>query len=107
MDQAPNQRMQQLQQMLERTPDDAFLLYGIALEYKKMKEPEQAMKYLQRVIEVDPGYCYAYFQRGQIQESMGDIEAARDTYLTGIDAAGRKGDAHARSELEGALSMIE
>ena len=99
--------MRQLQQMLERTPDDAFLLYGIALEYKKTKEPELAMKYLQRVIEVDPGYCYAYFQRGQIQESMGDIEAAKSTYLAGIDAAGRKGDAHARSELEGALSMIE
>ena len=107
MDKAPNQRMQQLQQMLERTPDDAFLLYGIALEYKKMKEPEQAMKYLGRVIEIDPGYCYAYFQRGQIQESMGDIESAKSTYLAGIEAAGRKGDAHARSELEGALSMIE
>jgi tetratricopeptide (TPR) repeat protein len=107
MEQVPSERMQQLQRMLERTPNDPFLLYGVALEFKKAKDPQQALAYLNKTIEVDPGYCYAYFQQGQVYETLGDISAAKKSYLEGIDAAGKKGDAHARSELEGALSMIE
>jgi Tfp pilus assembly protein PilF len=107
MNAADSPRMQQLQKMLERTSNDPFLLYGIALEYKKAKDPRHALEFLEKTLTVDPGYCYAYYQRGQLQEELGEIELARKAYMEGIEAAGRKGDAHARSELEGALSMIE
>lgn len=100
-------RMQQLQKMLERTPADPFLLYGMALEYKKANEPQRALEYLDRTIQADAGYCYAYFQRGQIYEQMGELPSAQQAYRDGIAAAKSKGDAHALSELEGALSMIE
>lgn len=100
-------RMRQLQKMLERTPTDPFLLYGMALEYKKASELQSALEYLDKTIQADAGYCYAYFQRGQVLEQIGDLTAAKQAYRDGIDAATKKGDAHARSELEGALSMIE
>jgi Tfp pilus assembly protein PilF len=99
--------MHQLQKMLDRTPADPFLLYGMALEYKKANEPQQALKYLGRTLQADPGYCYAFFQLGQVHEQMGNIAAARQAYRDGIEAAKTKGDDHARSELEGAMSMIE
>lgn len=107
MEQAALSRMQQLQRMLERSPDDAFLLYGLALEFKKGHDSKQAITHLDRVIQIDPGYCYAYFQKGQVYESIGDLDAARKAYREGIDAARKKGDDHARSELEGALEMIQ
>jgi tetratricopeptide (TPR) repeat protein len=107
MEKIPSPRMQQLQKMLERTPNDPFLLYGLGLEFKKANEPKLALEYLARTIAVDPGYCYAYFQQGQVHELLGDTSSAKSSYLEGIDAAAKKGDAHARSELEGALSMIE
>jgi tetratricopeptide (TPR) repeat protein len=107
MAQPPSQRMQQLKRMLERTPNDPFLLYGVALEHKKANELPEALAYLDRTIQADAGYCYAYFQRGQVFEALGDVASAKAVYLQGIDVAGQKGDAHARSELEGALSMIE
>ena len=107
MEQPVNSRMRQLEQLLERSPTDPFLLYGIALEHKKLKDLPHALEYLERTIAADPGYAYAYFQRGQVYEMTGDLAAARASYLAGIDAAAKKGDAHARSELEGALSMIE
>lgn len=107
MTQPPSPRMQQLQKMLERTPADPFLLYGMALEYKKANEPANALDYLNRAIQADAGYCYAYFQRGQVLEQTGDLASARQAYVDGIAAAKLKGDAHAQSELEGALSMIE
>ena len=107
MQQAPSSRMQQLQRMLEREPDDTFLLYGLALEYKKLNEAPAAIEHLNRVIQLDPGYCYAYHQRGLIQESLGETESAKRSYREGIEAAIKKGDDHARGEIEGALSMLE
>lgn len=107
MAQPPSPRMQQLQKMLDRTPADPFLLYGMALEHKKADEPRQALEYLNRTIQADAGYCYAYFQLGQVYEQTGDMTSAKQAYRDGMAAAKQKGDAHALSELEGALSMIE
>lgn len=107
MQAADGDRLRRLEQMLERNPGDPFLLYGIGLEYKKQNEPQRAIEYLDRAIAADAGYCYAYFQKGMICESQGQIEAAKRAYRAGIDAAQRKGDAHALSELQGALEMID
>jgi tetratricopeptide (TPR) repeat protein len=99
-------KLQKLHRMLERDPRDAFLLYAIGMEHKKLQSPALAIEYFDRTIEVDAGYCYAYFQRGQVHEQAGNLPAARDSYRAGIAAAERAGDAHAKSELEAALDMI-
>jgi tetratricopeptide (TPR) repeat protein len=100
-------RLTKLQQLLERDPNDPFVLYGIALEHKKLGDAKTAIEFLDRTISADAGYCYAYFQKGQIQESLGEASAAKETYEAGIAAARTKGDAHAESEIAGALSMLE
>ena len=102
-----SEKLPKLQAMLEKQPNDPFLLYGIAMEHKKLKDHAQVIAFLDRCIAADPNYCYAYFQRGQICEITGDFEAARRSYNDGIAAAKRTGDAHAQSELEGALAMME
>jgi predicted Zn-dependent protease len=99
--------MQALTRMLEKEPGDLFLLYAIALEHKKAGEFADAQKYLADVIKRDPLYCVAYQQSAQVHEMAGDMEAAKLAYREGIVAAGRKGDQHAREEMEGALSMLE
>jgi tetratricopeptide (TPR) repeat protein len=100
------ERLEKLQKMLERDPADTFLLYGIALEHKKLGDGRQAIEYLDRVIAADAGYCYAYHQKGLVYESSGDVEAAKSAYRAGIDAAMKKGDEHARSEIQAALDML-
>ena len=99
-------RLQQLLKMLEREPNDAFLLYGVALEHKKAARPVEAIEYLQKTLVADALYCYAYYQLGQVHELDGDVKAAKQAYEDGINAAVKKGDAHAKSELETALSML-
>ena len=37
---------------------------------------KQAIEFLDKVIGVDSGYCYAYHQRGLVYESLGEMEAA-------------------------------
>src|SRR5688572_25460785 len=99
--------MTKLKAMLDKQPDDTFLLYGIALEDKKADDAARAIEYLDRVIRLDPGYCYAYHQKGLVYESEGDTESARRSYRDGVAAAVRKGDEHARGQIQAALDMIE
>lgn len=93
--------------MLQREPNDTFLLYGLAMEHKKAGDLTAALAELEKVVKLDPGHGYAFFQCGQIEESRGNVAAAKEAYSDGIIAATKSGDAHARSELEGALSMLE
>ncbi len=103
---ATSPRMRQLQQMLQRQPDDPFLLYGIAMEHKKANDLPAALAWLERVTQKDPNYCYAYYQRGLVHESQGDTDAARRAYREGIAASERAGDAHAKGEIEAALELL-
>ena len=103
---ATSDRLEKLQQLLARDPNDTFLLYGIALEHKKLGDAKNAIEFLDRVIAADAGYCYAYHQKGLIFESTGDTEAARSAYRAGIEAAAKKGDAHAQSEIQAALELL-
>lgn len=93
--------------MLEKTPGDAFLLYGAALEYKKQEKLVEALDYLNRAISIDDNFCYAYYQKGQVLEEQGDTTAAAGAYRAGIAAAERTNDQKAHGELSGALSIIE
>ena len=103
---AASDRMLKLAAMLDKSPNDAFLLYGLAMEHKKAGDAGAAIEYLDRTIAADRGYCYAYYQKGLLLQNVGDIESARRVYREGIAAAEAKGDAHGRSEIAAALEMI-
>ncbi len=100
-------RAGQIRKMLEKTPNDAFLLYGLALEHKKAGRLGDAMQWLDRTVSADANFAYAHFQRGQIFESGGKIAEARAAYQMGVDAAGRAGDAHGVSEIRAALESLD
>jgi tetratricopeptide (TPR) repeat protein len=100
-------RADQLRKMLEKTPGDAFLLYGLALEHKKAGEIDDALALLAQTTAADPNYAYAYFQRGQIFESQEKIDDAKAAYRDGVAAATRAGDAHGQSEIQGALESLD
>jgi tetratricopeptide (TPR) repeat protein len=100
-------KLSQLEKMLAQQPRDAFLLYAIGMEHKKLGDLSRAIEQFSRTIDVDPNYCYAYYQKGQSLEQQGEAEPAKQSYRDGIDAALRTNDDHARSELEMALAMLE
>src|ERR1700722_513944 len=101
-----NDRTQKILTMLEKSPDDPFLLYALAME-KKKTDTGEALRLLRRVTQLDPSQCYAYFQLGQTHEMTGDNEAAKGAYREGLAAAERYGDQHAKQKTAGALGMIE
>jgi tetratricopeptide (TPR) repeat protein len=93
--------------LLQGAPGDPFLLYAVALEHKNSGQWATSVDYLQRTIAADAGYCYAYYQLGEVLEQAGDVAGAATAYRTGIAQARAKGDAKALSELQQALDIIE
>jgi Tfp pilus assembly protein PilF len=99
-------RLEILKNMVAERPGDSFLRYGLAMEYRNTGDLESAMREFNGVMAADPDYAAAYFHAGQTLERLGKLDEARQVYKMGIEVTTRKGDQHARSELEGALDML-
>lgn len=99
-------RRDQLQQMLQQSPEDTFLLYALALEERSSGNGEAALSQLDRVLAVDSDYVAAYFQKGQILAGLGRDEQARQVLQEGVAVAGRVGDDHAAAEMTEFLATI-
>jgi tetratricopeptide (TPR) repeat protein len=103
----PMNRIEALQQILAQNPANPLARYGLAMEHVNAGEYEAAVGEFRTLIDGDPGYTYAYFHAAQTLEKMGRIEEAKELYRRGIEAAGRKADAHARDKLQAALDSLE
>jgi tetratricopeptide (TPR) repeat protein len=101
-----NKRLEKLQQFLEANPNDCFVRYGLAQEYVKADELDQAIEEYKRIFEINPDYQAAYYHAGQAYRKLGKIEDAKATFERGIETSRRTGDLHARSELEAALAEL-
>jgi Tfp pilus assembly protein PilF len=99
-------RLEMLKSMVAARPNDSFLRYGLAMEYKNAGDLEAAMGEFRDLMTADPNYAAAYFHAGQTLERLGKLDEARETYHRGIEVTTRKGDQHARSELQGALDLL-
>jgi tetratricopeptide (TPR) repeat protein len=92
--------------MAEQDPTNILARYGLAMEHVKLGAFEDAVKWFQAVLEINPNYGAAYFHGGQTYEKMGDIDAAKAIYQKGIEVTARTGDGHTRAELQGALDLL-
>jgi tetratricopeptide (TPR) repeat protein len=99
-------RLERLKALVDQDPKNSFLRYGLAMEFRNTGDMEAAMREFRSVIAHNADYVPAYFHGGQTLERMARVDEARELYQSGIEASLRTGDAHARSELEGALSML-
>lgn len=99
-------RIDVLKAMVSQKPADAFVRYGLAMEYVKSGELEQAVSEFRAVLANDPEYAYAYFHGGQTLEKLGLFDEARQMYEKGIEITRRKGDSKAMSELQAALELL-
>lgn len=100
-------RLDSLLQMLEKDPEDSFLLYGIALEYNSVKDYTNAEHYLKKILNSNPDYVPAYMQLAMLMENLNRIEEAKVYYLNGITAAKKTNDAKAAKEMEAFLDELD
>ena len=99
-------RLEILQQMVRENPNNTFARYGLAMEYAKSGQYNEAIAEFRNLLQQDENYAAAYFHAGQVYEKLGQVEDARSIYEKGIEITARKGDTHTRSEIEAALSLL-
>ena len=100
-------RLDYLNNLLASTPDDAFLLFAVAKEHEKAANGEEALQYYARLQSVNPDYVGLYYHFGKLLEKNDRIDEAVAVYKSGIAAAKKMNDLHAKAELVGALVQWE
>lgn len=99
-------RIASFRSFIAKTPTDPFPRYGLAMELKGRGELADAWAAFEELIAKFPDYVAAYLQAGGTLVGLGRKDDAAEIYQTGIEVAQRRGDQHARRELEAALSEI-
>jgi thioredoxin-like negative regulator of GroEL len=99
-------RRQMLEEFVAKKPNDAFSRYALAMECMNSGDASAANEHFRYLLQQNTDYVPAYLMYAQMltRESRG--EEARQVLSTGIAAADRKGDQHARSEMETLLAEI-
>jgi predicted Zn-dependent protease len=103
---ARSKRLEFLLKMTSSGSKDPFVWYGLAMEYRSLAMNDEALATFEELRRESPDYVPMYLMCGQMLESMARPDDARAWLSAGIQAARRKGDAHAASELESALAAL-
>jgi thioredoxin-like negative regulator of GroEL len=99
-------RRQMLEEFVARKPDDAFSRYGLAMECMNGGDAAAADTHFRALLERNADYIPAYLMYGQLLARESRAGEAKQILSTGIAAAARKGDQHARSEMEALLADL-
>lgn len=99
-------RIATFKSFIARSPADPFPRYGLAMEHKGRGEHGEAWAVFEELLAKFPDYVPTYLMAGGTLVALGRHDQAREVYQRGIDVAGRRGDAHARGELESALGEL-
>ena len=100
-------RIEKLESFLRDSPNDSFLKHALALEYIKLGDDSKAKDLFTGLLTADPGYVGSYYHLGKLLERTGNKADAITTYEKGILIAGKAGDRHSASELQGALDELQ
>jgi thioredoxin-like negative regulator of GroEL len=99
-------RRQMLEEFVTKKPDDAFSRYGLALECMNTGDSAAADTHFRALIEGNADYIPAYLMYAQLLARESRAAEAKQVLSTGIAAATKKGDQHARSEMETLLGEL-
>jgi thioredoxin-like negative regulator of GroEL len=99
-------RRQTLEEFVARQPGDAFSRYGLAMECMNNGDPAAADQHFRFLLQSNADYVPAYLMYAQLLVRESRAEEAKAILYSGIAAAQKKGDQHARSEMEALLSEI-
>lgn len=100
-------RIATFKSFITRAPADPFPRYGLAMEYRTRGDLAEAWAAFSDLLDNFPDYVPTYLMAGGTLASLGRKDEAAAVYRRGIETAGRKGDGHARGELESALTALE
>ncbi|HEX7091305.1 MAG TPA: tetratricopeptide repeat protein [Longimicrobiales bacterium] len=102
-----NPRIDALRKMLERSPNDPRLRFGLAAEYERLGRWELVVQELREYLALTDDEGNAWGRLGNALRRLGRDAEARDAYRRGIEAAQRHGHPGMAAEYEEILDDWE
>ncbi len=102
-----NKRLAFLEKVTAEGTEDPLAWYGLAMEYRKLERWDEAIQTFAALRTRKPEYVAMYLMCGQMLSEASRKDEAREWLESGITTAQAKGDSHAVSELESALSTLD
>lgn len=99
-------RLETLEKLLEASPGDLFLHYGVAMEYLSASDLEKASGKLEWIMDQDPSYLAVYYQLAKLYEEQGKKDEAVTVYEKGIAVASSQKDMKTLGELRSAMEEL-
>jgi predicted Zn-dependent protease len=99
-------RIAALNDILTQNPKDAFVRYGLAMEYSKQGDFDRALAEFSILLKANPDYTPGYFMAAQTLAKADRVVEAKSMLTDGIASARRTGNLHAQSEMEAMLAEL-
>ena len=100
-------RLDQLNAFLNDSPNDPFVHYAIAQEYRKMRDLTLAHSKYIELVENYPNYVATYYHLGKLFEKLSSFDKALHIYEKGISVARHLHKQHELRELQGVLNQLK
>ena len=97
-------RIATFRSFISKSPSDPFPRYGLAMEHKGRGELAEAWAVFEELLGKFPDYVPTYLMAGGTLVALGRKDEAADTIARASKLPPRRGDQHARGELEAALA---
>ncbi|NJB85805.1 tetratricopeptide (TPR) repeat protein [Lewinella marina] len=95
-------RKEQILQMLETAPKDAFLRFALAKEWEQEGNDPTALNIYRSLVNDQPEYVGTYYHLGKTLVRMERPREAWKVFTQGMEVTKRLGEIHAMRELAGA-----
>lgn len=99
-------RREKIEALLVEDPNDVFLQYALAMEFKSEGDVDTAAAKMEELTKLNPPHVPAYFMAAQYQAEAGETDDARTLLREGIGEARKQGDHHAAGEMSEFLQML-
>jgi predicted Zn-dependent protease len=99
-------RIAMLTEILTANPADSLAHYGLAMEYAKSGQVDEALREFNALIGKNPDYTPAYFMAAQTLANASRVDEAKRMLVDGISSARRTGNNHAQSEMTAMLEEL-
>ena len=100
-------RLDALRSFVAARPDDPFAHYALAMELRSGGNLGEAWQVFEALLHKDESYLAAYAPAADTLVGLGRQDEARALYERGIALCERKGQHHARDQLQTALAALK
>jgi tetratricopeptide (TPR) repeat protein len=97
-------RLEELEAMLEESPDDPFLIYALAREYESQQSTMQALLMYEHLVTNFPDYIATYYHYAKLLFGAGNRNAAIQLLEKGIESGNKNKEAHLVNEMKSLLT---